>query len=758
MPNLHTSLQKYFGYTTFRENQEEIITDILNKKDTFALMPTGHGKSLCYQLPSIIMPGTTIVISPLISLMEDQVNSLTQNGVPAAFLNSSLTPTQQYQTIEKLKQNQLKLLFIAPERLVTESFLQLIPQLNINFFAIDEAHCISHWGHDFRPEYRELNILRNNFPSFPIIALTATATQRVKEDIIKALDLKLTKVYQSSFNRPNLSYYVHPKQETFEQVLNYIQKHKQESGIIYCQSRKKVDTLVTKLKKQKINALPYHAGLTDETRKTNQNKFIKEDADLIVATIAFGMGINKPNVRYVIHFDLPKSLENYYQETGRAGRDGLPSECILFFSLADKFLYERFIDEMQNEKEKTIARHHLQKIIDYAQSKQCRRKQLLSHFNEAYPDSSCASCDNCIAPPETFDATVVTQKILSCIYKTGQRFGPNHIIEVLTGAKSEKVHKFNHDQLSTYNIVQDYSRKQLKSFIYELVSQGVIKQSDDEYVTLTLTPKSKLILTNTEKVHLTIPRKDIAEIESKDKVQQRKIKLEYQEEDEVQNNLQPDNTLFTILRTLRKTLADKANLPPYVIFPDTSLIDMATYYPQDLEHFKTIYGVGQNKLEKYAPLFITEIKKYCQEKNISQIEKTGKKIRPKKQQLKKKRPAYKEEYQAEETQPKQENTHTLLTSSVQETVGLYKDGYTIEEIADQKIVSKATISEHLERAYRAGLNIDPNKFINPKHEQPIRQAFQELGQERLSPIKQKLGDDYTYEEIRWVRATLQKGT
>jgi len=614
-PNLENNLQKYFGYTSFRPLQKEIVTDLLNKKDVFTLMPTGGGKSLCYQLPATLQPGLTIVISPLISLMLDQVTTLNQNGIAAAFLNSTISQENQSKILQQCKIGKIKLLYLSPERLVKQDTLEKLKSFDIHAIAIDEAHCISHWGHDFRPEYRELSIIRTQFPQVPIIALTATATPRVKDDIIAQLALENPSIYQASFNRPNLSYYVYPKLDSFNQMLEYIKKHHTEAGIIYCQSRKKVENIVEKLLKYKITALPYHAGLEDIVRAHNQNQFIHEDANIIVATIAFGMGINKPNVRYVIHYDLPKSLENYYQETGRAGRDGLPSECLFFFSIADKFVYEHFIEESKSEKEKTIARHHLNKVINYAQSDQCRRKQLLSHFHEDYPESNCHSCDNCISPPETFDATEITQKILSAIYKTGQRFGPNHIIEVLTGSKSEKVTKFRHDQLSVYNIVKDYNRKQLKNFIIQLINLNVLEQSDDEFVTLTLTSHSAPILKGGQAVNLVKPRHSLEDIQSKSDT-----KLGTYTSCEYPMNKE----LFEILRKLRKTLADKHNLPPYIIFPDASLVEMATYFPQTTDQFENIYGIGQQKLATHVPIFQKEITSYCNQHKIEPILKTKK--------------------------------------------------------------------------------------------------------------------------------------
>lgn len=587
----HQALEKYFGYTEFRPLQEEIITDILKKKDVFVLMPTGGGKSLCYQLPSTLMTGITIVISPLISLMKDQVDSLTQNGIPAAFLNSSLTPAEQDEVLHQVRSGTIKLLYVAPERLVQESFLALLESLPITFFVIDEAHCISQWGHDFRPEYRQLRLLKTRFPSIPIMALTATATEPVKEDIVSELQLVHPKRYQASFNRPNLSYTISPKTKAFDTVVRYIKDHSGESGIIYCQSRKTVENVTKKLQQKGIEALAYHAGLIDEVRKKNQERFINDDVQIIVATIAFGMGINKPNVRYVIHYDLPKSLEHYYQETGRAGRDGLPSACLLLFSVGDKFFYERFLEE-KSEAERIHGRKQLQTVIAYAQSSTCRRKQLLQYFNETMTETTCGNCDNCLTPAETFDATVLAQKILSCVYRVHERFGINHIAGILTGSSSQKILERRHNLLSTYDIIKDYSAPDVKFFIYELISRGYLIQTDDQYAILSLTPKSMPVLKGTAPVFLSKREPSPTAALSREEVSF-------------------DQELFERLRRLRKRLADEKHVPPYVIFADTSLKAMASLLPQDLQAFSQVYGVGDEKLKRYGAVFLEEITAYC---------------------------------------------------------------------------------------------------------------------------------------------------
>ena len=595
MTTVQAKLQQYFGYATFRPLQEEIIQDVLDTKNVFVLMPTGGGKSLCYQLPSIVMNGTTVVVSPLISLMKDQVDSLRLNGVKAAFLNSSLSASAQRDVQQQLENNEISLLYIAPERLAQPGFIDTLKSLDINFFAIDEAHCISQWGHDFRPEYRQLKTLRKHFPDKSIIALTATATPRVKLDIIKELHIPDAKVYQASFVRPNLSYRILAKQKPFDQTLEYIKTRSGEAGIIYCQSRKKVETVAQKLQAEGIWALPYHAGLPDEVRQENQEKFLREDVDVIVATVAFGMGIDKSNVRYVIHYDLPQSLEHYYQETGRAGRDGLPSECLFLYSIADKYAYERFILYKKSEEEQLIAKAQLQRVIDYAQSRICRRTLLLQYFAEDTKETKCDSCDNCLTPQETIDGTVLAQKILSCVYRVNGRFGLTHVAAILTGSQAEKIQQYGHDKLSTYGIITDFSAQEVKMFIYELLQLGYLEQSKDQYGLLSLTPTSKALLVGKEAIQLTKPLKQTISVKKK--------KSTF-------DTTNMNSQLFNRLRSVRKKLADQKNVPPYLIFSDATLKEMATKFPKTTEEFAQIKGVGAQKLKTYAKIFLTTITEF----------------------------------------------------------------------------------------------------------------------------------------------------
>jgi ATP-dependent DNA helicase RecQ len=467
--SLLTHLKTHFGFDQFRPLQEEIIRCVISRRDAFVLMPTGGGKSLCFQLPALIMPGLTLVISPLISLMKDQVDALKADGIQAEFINSTLTPAEINEIQTKARQGKIKILYVAPERLIMAGFQPFLQELHVSLIAIDESHCISEWGHDFRPDYRNLKSLRNIFPQVPVMALTATATQKVREDIICQLSLQKAKTFISSFNRPSLFYSVLPRKNSYDQLIDILEKHRNESAIIYCFSRRDTENLAADLCREGFTALPYHAGLEIEARKTNQEKFIRDEVQIIVATIAFGMGIDKPVVRLVIHYHLPKSIEGYYQETGRAGRDGLPSQCILFYSHPDTVKQLYFIRQIENDHERQNAYQKLDQMVEYCELATCRRHYLLVYFGEDYQHAICEGCDVCFSPTEEIDATIISQKILSAIIRTGQQFGINYIIDILRGSKNRKIFERNHHQLSVYGIVNDFSKEDLRWIINQLV-------------------------------------------------------------------------------------------------------------------------------------------------------------------------------------------------------------------------------------------------------------------------------------------------
>jgi ATP-dependent DNA helicase RecQ len=597
-PNLLSPLKRYFGYSTFRPLQEEIIRDSLAGRDVFALLPTGGGKSLCFQLPALIRNGLTIVISPLIALMKDQVDSLRANGIAAACLNSSLEGDERRAAWRDLHQGRIRLLYVAPERLFVGTLIEELKQWNLGAVAVDEAHCISEWGHDFRPEYRKLSDLRAQFPNVPFMALTATATERVRADILTQLHLRDPATYVASFNRPNLSYRVLPKAQTYSQILAFLKSRPTDSGIIYCASRNGTESLAAKLNADRIATLAYHAGLDNTIRSRNQERFLRDEVRVICATVAFGMGINKPNVRFVIHHDLPKNLEGYYQETGRAGRDGLPAECLLLFSPGDVAKQIVFIDEKTDEQERQIARRQLQQMVHYAESAECRRMDLLKYFGEVYPVLGCGTCDNCLNPKATYDGTIQAQKLLSCVYrireKSGFAVGLNHIVAVLTASASEQVLKWGHQSLSTYGIGRDTNRNEWGAIGRELIRLGFLQQESGKFPTVSLTEAGRTALRERRQIPLTRQR----EVPTSRNQSARRGEIEC------------DELLFEKLRRLRKRLADEQGVPPYIVFGDTSLRHMANAMPITDSQLLDVPGVGETKLRVYGEEFLTEIREH----------------------------------------------------------------------------------------------------------------------------------------------------
>ena len=705
-PNLEQALKYYFGYDNFRLGQRQIIQQALENRDLLIVMPTGGGKSLCFQLPALLKKGITIVVSPLIALMQDQVEALRDNGIAATFLNSSLNGHQTRSREEAIVNGKVKLLYVAPERLLSDRFLPFLDlvhhQVGISAFAIDEAHCVSEWGHDFRPEYRQLKSLRKRYPEIPTLALTATATDRVRSDIIQQLGLKQPSIHTASFNRQNLYYEVRPKTKNAYAELLEIIRENEGSGIIYCLTRKKVDELTFKLEHDKISALSYHAGLTDEERSKNQTRFIRDDVRVMVATIAFGMGINKPDVRFVVHFDISRNLESYYQESGRAGRDGEPSKCILFFGYGDIKTIEFLINQKADPQEQLIAKQQLRQIIDYADGTDCRRTIQLGYFGERFA-GNCGNCDNCRSPKPVQDWTTEAMKFLSCVARTKERFGMLYIIDVLRGAKNQKIIQNEHDKLSTYGIGKDRSVDQWRMLGRSLLHQGLIEQTNDGYSVLKLNALSWEVMRRQRPVSIAVP---IAQ----------KITVEHGSEKAVFAEM-----LMQRLRSLRKQLADEQSVPPYVIFQDTTLKLMAQEQPQTKAEFSKISGVGSHKLAQYGEKFLAEIRAYRTEQGL----------------------------------PTKEDNSTPSVSLPSETelytLQLYQQGLTVAEIAQKRSIRPTTIIRHLSDLIEKNQSVDINQLIPVEKQQKIRQVLEVLGDISLTPIKEYLGESYSFDEIRLVR-------
>lgn len=734
-------LKQYFGFSSFRPLQEEIIRDALAGKDVFAVLPTGGGKSLCFQLPALVRPGLTVVVSPLIALMKDQVDALQAAGVAATFLNSSLAAGESKPRLRGLHNGEFRLLYVAPERLMLSGFIEDLKQWNVSAFAIDEAHCVSEWGHDFRPEYRQLSSLREKFPGVPFMALTATATERVRADIVEQLHLHNPRCYVASFNRPNLTYRVSAKSGSYEQILSFIRARKGEAGIIYGQSRKTAEQLADKLTADGIKSAPYHAGLTPSERSKNQEDFLRDGVQVICATIAFGMGINKPNVRFVIHYDLPKNIEGYYQETGRAGRDGLPSECLLLFSPGDRVKQMRFIDEKPNPEERDIARAQLEQMIHYAEVASCRREFLLGYFGETYgapvskparaeTDSqradleigvpNCVGCDNCLSPRATWDGTLAAQKFLSCVYRIREKssfnVGMNHIAEVLTGADTDKVRKFGHQSLSTYNIGGEHTRAEWGAIGRELIRLGFLFQNTEKFSVIEITNAGLAALKSRQKITLTKPVAAPEPDKEKHRV----------------GEIACDEALFEKLRALRKQLADERSVPPYIVFSDVALRQMARFYPANDKEFSRISGVGEKKLREFGAAFLAEVATHLQT-NARQI-------------------FADDSFDAPAAFVPQ---RSKLTDTVRETLHFLRQGKAVAEVAKIRGVVEGTIYGHLEIAMQAGEAIDVNALVSAEAQQEIAAVFKKRGFGSLGAIVESLGGKYSYGQCRLVRAAMQ---
>ncbi len=740
-PELLPLLKQYFGFTSFRPLQEEIIRDALAGQDVFALLPTGGGKSLCFQLPALARDGLTVVVSPLIALMKDQVDALQASGIAATFLNSSLNAEESRKRLRGLHNGEFRLLYVAPERLMLSGFLADLQRWNVRLIAVDEAHCISEWGHDFRPEYRQISSLRELFPDVPFMALTATATGRVREDIVKHLKLRAPKTYVASFNRPNLTYRVLAKNKPFDQLFEFLRARPKESGIVYCLSRKGTESVAERLNENGIKAKPYHAGLTPKERSHHQELFLRDDIRVVCATIAFGMGINKPNVRFVVHYDLPKNIEGYYQETGRAGRDGLPGECVLLFSPGDAVKQTTFIDEKPNPQEREIARKQLQQMVHYAEGANCRRVELLAYFGEEFsiPRSSgresaqtspaetdgqsrltsaatneegCGACDNCLSPRATFDGTLAAQKFLSCVFrireKAGFGVGLNHVVEVLTGADTEKIRKWDHAQLSTYGIGKEHGRAEWAAIGRELVRLGHLRQTTEKFSTLELTNAGAAILKSRAKITLTKP---VAAPEI------RKHQV---------GEIACDEELFERLRDLRKQLADERDVPAYIIFSDVALRQMARNYPVTAGDFTRISGVGEKKLREFGAVFLEAIAAHLAT-HPRQIFADDSFVVPLPQR-------------------------SSLGDTARETLRRFRAGAAPTEIAAARGLVVGTIYGHLATAIEADEKIELAELLDAEAQAEIAAVFKRTGWGNIVGARELLGEKYDYGLLRIFRA------
>jgi ATP-dependent DNA helicase RecQ len=702
-------LKRCFGYDEFRNGQQEVIEKTIDGKDVLAVMPTGAGKSICYQIPAMILSGVTIVISPLISLMKDQVDSLSQAGIEAAYINSSLSVAQLDAVIDNARSGKYKIIYIAPERLETDGFFELIKLLKISIIAVDEAHCVSQWGHDFRPSYTKIAAMADALPQRPVMAaFTATATPQVKEDIVRLLKMRSPYVLTTGFDRENLYFEVAKPKNKTAALLQYLDGNKSKSGIIYASTRKTVDSLCERLNNEGFSAAKYHAGLPEAERTKNQDDFIFDRVNMMVATNAFGMGIDKSNIAYVIHYNMPKTMESYYQEAGRAGRDGEKAECILFYSAADIITNKFLIENSGDDSDKAMNYQKLNEIIDYCNTDKCLRAYILHYFGEPDVMERCGNCGSCNSNIESTDITVEAQKILSCIVRMGERFGSGAVTDVLRGGKTSRIREMGFDNLSTYGIMKDYSADTIRELISFLVADGYIALYGDKYPVLKLSQQVPDVLHGKKSVFI---RRAITKQSARQ-----------------QRNAHGDEELFAILRGVRAGIAQAANVPPYVVFSDATLNEMCVRYPTDKDRMLRVSGVGEVKFEKYGEFFIEAIKQYVEEKNI-QIDDSF----------------------AIETSKKRVSKPTgTLNDTQMASYELAKSGRSIDEIAAVRGLSASTVEGHLLSCLQHGLPVDSRLFVTDETEQQIKDAAKQLGHEWLKPIKEALPDEISYGAIRFV--------
>jgi len=703
-------LKTVFGYDKFRGQQQEVIEQLIAGQDALVLMPTGGGKSLCYQIPALIRPGVGIVISPLIALMQDQVNALLQLGVKAAFLNSTLSLEESRSVERQLLNGELDLLYIAPERLTSDRTGALFGRIKIALFAIDEAHCVSQWGHDFRADYLQLSLLHERFPDIPRIALTATADDKTREEIKLRLNLEQAPLYLSGFDRPNIRYRIVQKQNARDQLMDFIRaEHAGDAGIVYCLSRKKVDATAEWLRTKGINALPYHAGMDAGLRAKHQHQFLMEEGLVIVATIAFGMGIDKPNVRFVAHLDLPKSVEAYYQETGRGGRDGLPANAWMAYGLQDVITLRKMLqDSNADEAHKRIEYHKLDAMLALCEQVHCRRQALLSYFGDRL-EQPCGNCDTCLEPVNTWDGTVAAQKALSCIHRTQQRYGVGYLIDVLRGKSTDRILKSAHDQLSTFGIGIDIEEQQWHSVFRQLVARGLVAVNFDQFGALQLTEACRPILRGEQQLML---RKDLQPEKVKGS---KKTSREFAKAD--------DTLLWNALRAKRKMLADAQDVPPYIIFHDATLMAMLEAKPTNRQQMSLLSGIGERKLELYADEFLAVISEFVD------INKNG---------------------------------PIGLSDTMAESVALFRLGYSVKQIAQQRELQETTVYGHLAQSLEQGMLVLTDVVELPEQEiSRIQEAIMDLPEEQrnaLKPVYELFGGQYSYGVLRCIRAALQHQT
>ena len=690
-------LASYFGYSSFRRGQDETIKNVLEGKDTVCIMPTGGGKSICYQIPALVFEGTTLVISPLISLMKDQVDTLIQNGISATYINSSISMTEANHRIQLAKQGHYKLLYVAPERLDSMEFVDQLIDMKIPMIAIDEAHCISQWGHDFRPSYLHIHRILDYLPEKPLVlALTATATPQVRDDICKTLEINQENTIMTTFERENLSFSVIKGQDRNAYLADYIRQNQKESGIIYAATRKVVDQLYEDLMKAEVSVSKYHAGMSDHDRNEQQELFLRDEVSVMIATSAFGMGIDKSNIRYVIHYQLPKNMESYYQEAGRAGRDGLDSECILLYSSQDVQVQRFLIDQSTGESRFSNELEKLQNMTDYCHTEQCLQSFILQYFGEE-PKEDCGRCGNCTDDRESIDVTRESQMVLSCMIRTNQRFGKQMIAQVLTGSKNKKVIEFNFHTLPTYGLLSNRSVKEVSEFIEFLISDELIAVEHGTYPTLKVTEKGKEVLLG--KVNVL----------RKERVETRQI---------VQ-----DHPLFEVLREVRKEIAQGEGVPPFVIFSDQTLKDMCAKMPQSESELLTVKGIGEHKLVKYGSHFLQAVQHFIEEN-----------------------PNYAETVKTEVvTEPKKSGKASA--NSHLETYEMYKQGIDLDVIAKERGLSRQTIENHLIRCFEDGMEVDWNSFVPAEYESLIENAVQNA-EGGLKSIKDQLPNEVSYFMIR----------